>query len=215
MTGDSGPFTFSSPVRFGAKFISFIFHPLFAGAMMMVYITYLHPTFFIAVSEKGKFFKLLTFLVNNVMFPALVVLLLRGLGFTKSIYLRDQKERIIPYVASIIFFFNSYNTFRNQPDAPEILTGMCQGIFLSACLALVLNNFSKVSMHAMGMGGMIGLMLAVIFSGQVFAVWPMALAILFTGLVCSARLIVSDHTKEDIILGLLVGIITQLFAWWI
>ena len=84
-----------------------------------------------------------------------------------------------------------------------------------ACLALVLNNFSKVSMHAMGMGGMIGLMLAVIFSGQAFAVWPMALAILFTGLVCSARLIVSDHTKEDIILGLLVGIITQLFAWWI
>lgn len=215
MTGDSVPGTFSRPVLLGAKFVSFIFHPLFAGVMMMIYITYLHPTFFIAVSEKGRFYKLLTFLVNNVMFPVLVVFLLRGLGFTKSIFLRDQKERIIPYVSSIIFFFNAYNTFRNQPDSPEILTGMCQGIFLAACLALVLNNFSKISMHAIGMGGMLGLMMVILFSGQAFSVWPMALAVLFTGLVCSARLIASDHTKEDIILGLIIGIFTQLFSWWI
>jgi len=181
----------------------------------MTYITYLHPTIFIAVSEMGKFYKLLSFLVNNVMFPVLVVLLLKGLGFTKSIYLRNQKERIVPYVASIIFFFNSYNTFRNQADAPAILTGMCQGIFLASCLALILNNFSKISMHAIGMGGMLGLMMVIIFSGQAYDIWPLLLSIFLTGLVCSARLIVSDHTKEELIVGLMVGILTQLFAWWL
>jgi len=167
------------------------------------------------VSEMGKFYKMLSFLVNNVMFPVLVVLLLRGLGFTKSIYLRNQKERIVPYVASIIFFFNSYNTFRNQTDAPEILTGMCQGIFLASCLALILNNFSKISMHAIGMGGMLGLIMVIIFSGQAYDIWPLLLSIFLTGLVCSARLIVSDHTKGDLIVGLVVGILTQLFAWWL
>jgi hypothetical protein len=215
MTGDIVSSTFSRPTVLVAKIVSFIFHPLFAGVMMMIYITYLHPTIFIAVSEMGKFYKLLSFLVNNVMFPVLVVLLLRGLGFTKSIYLRNQKERIVPYVASIIFFFNSYNTFRNQADAPEILTGMCQGIFLASCLALILNNFSKISMHAIGMGGMLGLMMVIIFSGQAYDIWPVLLSIFLTGLVCSARLIVTDHTKEDLIIGLMVGILTQLFGWWL
>jgi membrane-associated phospholipid phosphatase len=149
------------------------------------------------------------------MFPVLVVVLLKGLGFTKSIILNTQKERIIPYVASIIFFFNSYNTFRNQPDSPEILTDMCQGIFLSVCLALVLNNFSKISMHAIGIGGMLGLAMVIIFSGQAYAIWPLTVAILLTGLVCTARLIVSDHTKEDLVLGLMLGIGTQIFAWWL
>ena len=207
--------SFSKPLIGGAKIISFLLHPLFVGVMMMFYITYLHPTIFIAVSEKGRLYKFLTFVVNNVMFPVLVVLLLKGLGFTKSIILDTQKERIIPYVASIIFFFNSYNTFRNQPDSPEILTDMCQGIFLSVCLALVLNNFSKISMHAIGIGGMLGLAMVIIFTNQAYAIWPLTVSILLTGLVCTARLIVSDHTKEDLVLGLLIGIGTQIFAWWL
>jgi len=33
--------------------------------------------------------------------------------------------------------------------------------------------------------------------------------------VCTARLIVSDHTKEDLVLGLMLGIGTQIFAWWL
>jgi hypothetical protein len=215
MTGITAPSPFSKPLIAGAKIISFLFHPLFIGVLMMYYITYIHPTLFIAVSEQAKFFKFLTFVVNNVMFPVLVVLLLKGLGFATSIQLGTQKERIVPYVASIIFFFNSYNTFRNQPDSPEILTDMCLGIFLSACLSLVMNNFSKISMHAIGVGGMFGLAMIIILSGQAYAVWPLSIAILLTGLVCSARLIASDHSQEDLVLGLIIGIGTQLFAWWL
>jgi branched-subunit amino acid transport protein len=215
MTGITVSSPFSKPLITGAKIVSFLLHPLFVGVLMMYYITYLHPTLFIAVSEKGKFYKFLTFVVNNMMFPVLVVLLLKGLGFAKSIQLGTQKERIIPYVASIIFFFNSYNTFRNQPDSPEILTDMCQGIFLAVCLSLVLNNFSKISMHAIGMGGMLGLAMVIIFTGQANTGWPLTAAILLTGLVCTARLIVSDHTKEDLILGLIIGVGTQLFSWWL
>jgi membrane-associated phospholipid phosphatase len=78
-----------------------------------------------------------------------------------------------------------------------------------------MNNFSKISMHAIGVGGMFGLAMIIIFSGQAYAVWPLSIAILLTGLVCSARLIASDHSQEDLILGLIIGIGTQLFAWWL
>jgi hypothetical protein len=206
---------FSKPLLLGAKFISFVFHPLFVGIMMMFFITYLHPTFFIAVSAKAKLFKFLTFVNNNFVFPVLIVLLLRGLGFSQSVLMKTQKERIVPYIATIIFFFWTFYVFQNQPDSPQVLIDTCQGIFFASCLGLIFNNFFKISMHAIGMGGLIGMMMVIAFSGQAFSFWPLPLAILLTGLVCTARLIVTDHTKEDLFMGLLIGIGTQLLAWWI
>ena len=215
MNGNPAGQIFSKPLIAGAKLISFLFHPLFVGIMLMLFITYVHPIFFIAVSEKARLFKVLTFVNNNFVFPVLIVLLMRGLGFSKSIYMRTPKERIVPYVSSIIFFFWTYYVFRNQPDSPQILIDFCQGIFLTACLGLIFNNFFKISMHAMGMGGMIGLMLVIILSGQSYALWPLPAAIFLTGLVCTARLIITDHTREEILTGLLVGIGTQIFSWWV
>jgi hypothetical protein len=169
----------------------------------------------LAVGEKAKFFKFLTFLNNNLVFPLLIVLLMRGLGFSRSILMETQKERIVPYVACITFFFWTFYVFRNQPDSPLILTDMTQGIFLAASIALVLNSFMKVSMHAIGMGGAFGLMCVVLASGYAEAASPIALTILLTGIVCTSRLIASDHTMGEILMGLFVGVGTQLFTYWL
>jgi hypothetical protein len=215
MTDHSPHPGFAGPLRVSAQIISVLFHPLFTGVWMMAYITYLHPTIFIAVSEQARLLKMLTFVNNNVVFPLLVVLLLKGLGFSQSVFLRTQKERIVPYIACIIFFFWTWNVFNHQPDAPQILRDMCQGIFFGACAALLLNNYFKISMHAIGMGGMAGLFLVIALSGASFSPWPMAAAIFLSGLVSTARLIVSDHEPGDIVTGLLVGLLAQLVAWWI
>ena len=39
-------------------------------------------------------------------------------------------------------------------------------------------------------------------------------ALLIAGIVCTARLIASDHTPKEIYVGLLVGAISQLLAVW-
>jgi hypothetical protein len=41
-----------------------------------------------------------------------------------------------------------------------------------------------------------------------------SVAILLTGLVCTARFLVSDHTNKEIYTGLLVGVGCQIFAYW-
>jgi hypothetical protein len=206
---------FPAPLLFSARLISILFHPLFIGVWMMAYITFFHPTIFLAVGDKSRMFKFITFVNNNVVFPLLVVLLMKGLGFSQSVYLRTQKERIVPYVASITFFFWTWNVFTHQPDAPEILQDMCQGMFFSACAALVFNSYFKISMHAIGVGGLMGLMLMISFYGQSYALWPFAVAVLIAGLVCTSRLMLSDHIPLDIVMGILVGLLGQLVAWWI
>lgn len=215
MTAQPSVSAYHPLVIWAARFVSWIFHPLFTGLMMMYYIVFINPTIFLAASESARLLKFLTFTSNNFVFPVLIVLLLRGLGFSKSIQLDTQKERIVPYMASITFFFWTYYVFKNQSDAPLILTDMCQGIFLASSVALVLNSFLKISMHAIGVGGMLGLMYVVLASGYAESAWPLMASILLTGLVCTSRLIVSNHTSAEIIVGLLTGVGTQMFSYWV
>jgi hypothetical protein len=206
--------SFSPAVRATAKVISIIFHPLVVGVIMAAYLLFFHPSYFIGFSERVKLLKLLAVINNNVFFPLLVVALLKGLGFNKSILLNTQKERIVPYIASITFFFWTYYIFRNQPETPRALVYMCRGMFLSASAALVLNNYYKISMHGIGVGGLLGLTVVTVFDGTLSSGLPVIVALIISGLVVTARRIASDHHWFDIISGFVLGFLCQMLALW-
>lgn len=199
-------------LRFAAKLVSVIFHPVFTGVMMMYYITFVETDIFLGVEERSRLLKFITFANNNLLFPLLIVWLLRGLGFSRSIRMETAKERIVPYISAITFQFWTWHVFRNQGDSPDVLTAMCLGIFLAASLALVVNNFMKVSMHAIGMGGLTGLMLALTYLGYAQGSYMPIVSILLTGLVCTCRLISGDHDHKEILVGFLIGLGTQFLS---
>ena len=206
--------SFSPSISFSAKLISVIFHPLVVGVVMAAYLLFIHPSYFIGFSDKMKMLKLLTVINNNVFFPLLVVALLKGLGFNKSILLPTQKDRIVPYIASITFFFWTYYIFRNQPETPRVLVYMCRGMFLAASAALVLNNYYKISMHGIAVGGLLGLTVVPIYDGTQDSGLPVVIALIISALVVTARRIASDHHWFDIISGFILGFICQLLALW-
>jgi hypothetical protein len=195
--------------------VSILFHPLFVGVMMAAYLLFVHPTYFVGFSERAKWMKLLIVINNNLFFPIVVVGLLRGLGFNKSFLLKTQKERIVPYIASITFFFWSYYVFKHQPETPRVMVGMCRGMFLSAAAALLLNNYFKISMHGIGIGGLMGLVMVSIVDKSQYIGTPILIALLISGLTITARKIVSDHNWFDLIAGCVIGFVFQLIALWI
>ncbi|MFN7280395.1 MAG: phosphatase PAP2 family protein, partial [bacterium] len=89
----------------------------------------------------------------------------------------------------------------------------CQGMFFASSVAIVLNNFSLVSMHAIGLGGLLGVMYNLIDLGLAESAMPMILSLLLTGLVCTSRLVLGRHTPAEIVLGLLTGLVTQWVAY--
>ena len=213
---ENKPITSYSPaLKIASTFVSYLFHPLFVGVMMAAYLIFLHPTYFQALDAKSRMMKLLVVINNNVFFPLLVVALMRALGFNKSVLLKTQKERIVPYIASITFFFWTYYVFRNQPEVPRVLVNMCRGMFFASSAALLLNNYYKISMHGIGVGGMMGLMVLTVFDGTLYSGMPLLVTVLISGLVLSSRKIVSDHQWFDLISGFLVGLICQLVALWV
>ncbi|MEO6220267.1 MAG: hypothetical protein ABIO81_07550 [Ginsengibacter sp.] len=205
---------YSLLLRLPAHIFSYLFHPLFIPLIAVWYIAFIQPGYFTGIPSGEKIYVLIRIAYNTIFFPALTILLLKGLGFINSIFLRTQRERIIPYIATNIFYFWMYLVFRNQQDVPSILTSYIFGIFLCSSFALLANIYFKISMHALGVGSFLGLLLVIIFSGLSYAIFlPAMLIILLTGFVCTSRMIVSDHLPFDIYSGLFIGIISQFVAF--
>ncbi len=200
----------------GAKifsgFFSYLFHPVFIPIYVTAFLLYMHPAAFSGFSAGQKRQTILIIAFNIVFFPLISVLLLKAVGFIDSLFLRTQKDRIIPYIACGIFFFWGYLVFKNQPQYPLLLTSYILGIFLASSAALIANIYFKISMHAIGMGGWLGFFLVVVGSNTMLMTWPLCIVILLTGIVCTSRLLSRNHIQKDIYLGLLVGVITQFAA---
>jgi hypothetical protein len=207
--------TMSSPfTKFFASFVSWIFHPVLIGLYMTVYLVYGTSDYFIGIGENGKVQMVLIYIINGVFFPVISVLLCKALGFIQSIYLNTQKERIILYSISMIFFFWTFYVFKNKPGVPAIMAQMGLGIFLAVVFDFLANIYIKISMHATGVGGLLGLLTVLLYTSPSLVALPLALAVLITGLTCTARLLVSDHRPGDIAWGLIAGFISQWIAAW-
>ena len=79
-------------VRFFAYLFSYFFHPLFISLYATYYLVFIHPGYFNGINEQGKIWILLRVAVNMIFFPLISVLLLKGVGFIDSIFLKTQRE---------------------------------------------------------------------------------------------------------------------------
>jgi len=200
---------YPAALRWTAHFLSYILHPIFIPLYVILFLLFLHPSYFAGFSDGMKWRSVFILVQNAIFYPLFCILLLKGVGFIDSIFLKKQKDRIIPYIAVGIFFFWTYHVFKQQPIYPSVLPSFIFGIFLGSSAAMIANIYFKISMHAIGMGGWLGIFLLIANSSTMLMSWPMAAVLLLTGLVCTARFIVSDHTPKEIYLGLLLGVLSQ------
>mgnify|MGYP000123653553 CR=1 FL=1 len=203
-------------VKYVAHLLSYVLHPLFIPTYFFLFLMQVLPFEFVGISEWQLKMRLFSVAWLTAFFPAFAVFLLWRLKLSDSIFLRTQKERIIPYVITMFFYWWMYYLSRNFTDQPIALKFFYLGIFVASAIGMTVNNFMKVSLHAMGIAGLTtAVILVSVFYPVNNAVWVL-LAILLTALVISARLVVSDHTKKELIVGLLIGVVTQVAAYmWV
>ncbi len=197
-----------------AKVISYVFHPLFIPTFVFIFLVRYVPYEFAGITPFQLQLRIFSIFWLTAFFPAFAVFLLWRLKFSESIFLRTQKERIVPYIVTMFFYWWMYYLSRNFTDQPSVLKFFYMGIFVSTVIGLMLNSYFKISLHAMGVGGA----LAAIILFAMYYRLPMGLQISVTaiiaGMVCTSRLLVSDHTNKEIYTGLFAGILSQVAAYW-
>ena len=199
-------------LRVAAKLLSYIFHPVFVPAMVTAVLLWLHPMNKLLISDFNKPRLLAMVFLYTGFFPAFAVFLLWRLKFIKSIYLRTQKERIIPFVVAMFFIFWIYYVSRNLPSFPVSLRQFLMGVFLSSASALFANIYTKISMHGLAVGGMVAFAFTQQFTDAHWqSSWSLT-ALVIAGAVCSARLLLKAHRPVDVYAGFFTGVLCQVAA---
>jgi len=206
-----------------ANLISIIFHPLLVLTYMLVLLSIVNP-YLLATNQMSLFFNIFfsTFLI-----PMVGVLMMRALDLISSLNMPDRQERIIPYIITGLFYVWMYFNLQNDAATPVAMKIGALGATIGLFIAFIFNLFTKISMHALGMGGLLGfaILISLYFSYNGFYVntWifgtlqisTMALLmfiLLLTGLVCTCRMLLDAHNLQDLYAGFIVGLSTQFMA---
>lgn len=196
-----------------ASIVSYIFHPIFMPVLLSVVLWRLMPAAFAPMSQKTLTFRFISLTSTTIFFPLLTVALLKALGFLRSIHMRVAKDRVIPLIATMTFYFWAQQVFSHQPDTPKIINILLLGSFWGIILLFIGSIFFKISMHTTAAGGAIGIMTVLLFLSS-FNMFPaLLITIVVGGIVGSARLVLREHTPAEIWMGYIIGFIVQLGAW--
>ncbi|PZP50452.1 MAG: hypothetical protein DI598_05580 [Pseudopedobacter saltans] len=198
-----------------AKLLSFVFHPLFIPIYVFVWMYFRFPTQFAGMDQHTFNIRAFGVFWTTAFFPDFVVFILWRLKMISSIKMESSKERIIPYVATMFFYWWMWYLSRNFTDQALALKFFYFGIFLATVPGLILNNFFKISMHGMAMGGLLAAVLLTIYSYHIYLGLDVAVVTIIAGLVLTARLSLGAHNSFEVYTGFFVGVLCQLIAYWV
>ena len=194
-----------------AKFISYVFHPLFIPLYITYFIIQVRSYQFAGINDWVSLRTLLQVFVNCTFLPLASILLLRALKFIDSVFLKTQRDRIIPYIICMTFYFWNWYVFKNNHEVKDLVS-MSLAIFNASVFGFLVNISMKISMHAISVGVMSTFIALLAFTDSSSFSLYLAIAVLISGIVCTSRLIVSDHSQKEIYYGFLVGVFSQLAA---
>ncbi len=199
-------------IRIVAKLISYVFHPLFIPVYISWFVLKTNSYLFASLSDLQKSMLMGTFGLMYILFPLVSVLLMKALGFISSIHLKTQRDRIIPYIVCMIYYWWVWYVVNNRSELPREHAILSFAIFLASIGGLMANINMKVSMHAMAAGVMSAFVMLLGLSQDINLGIYISIAVLLAGIICTARFIDSDHTSKEIYVGLLIGILSVILA---
>lgn len=203
----------SKGLRLFASVVSYIFHPVFMTTIMAIALYKLTPVSFAGVDATSVTKWIVMIGLYTAVYSLILVGLLKALGFIKSIQMHDAKDRIIPLIGMMVFYWWVQHVFKNI-GTPFILQVLLKGSFWGLIVLFIANIFFKVSLHTAAAGGMIGILLVLMFTSPVNMAVPFFIALVIAGIIGTARMILGAHRIWEIWIGYFIGIAVQVAAYF-
>ena len=191
-----------------AQFMSVVGHPLFMPVYAMVLIFKFNPYIDLQVPNSIQAIVLTILSVFTILLPLITAIVLLKLGVVKSIYMKTAEERKWPFLLSVLWYYLGF----------EILTNLALPISLyllmiCAISVILIAHFItlrwKISVHMLGIGGVIGAMVGISYRFQ-FNHFYLILALFFVaGLIGYARLKTNSHNYRQVYAGFVLGVIVE------
>lgn len=175
-----------------------------------------------SIGEKRSGLLIIYVFIQATLIPGIAISLMKVLGLVRNLDMQNPTGRIGPFIAAGVLYLWLYINFSRLPEIPLGFKVAALGVIIALFTSFLINLFTKISIHATGMGGLIGMIMntMLLFSYSNFQIGNHSFsmygllfaAILMAGLVGSARMILKNHQPKDLINGYLVGFSAQLIA---
>lgn len=186
-----------------AKTVSIIFHPL----LMPLYgitIIFSAPTLFGYLPFEIKKLLFLIILVNNILLPLSLMPFYYHRHIITSWTISERKERNIPLlITTILYATTSYIIFKFP--VPVFLKTFIFSTALLSVVVTVVNLRWKISLHSVGAGALISLVLILSVKMLTPLEGYLITAFVSGGLILSSRLKLNLHSPAQVWLGLSAG----------
>jgi membrane-associated phospholipid phosphatase len=194
--------------RWLAHLISYVFHPALMPAAGSVIALVLSP---FHISPELLLYTVIFVFGGTFLFPVMITYIFYKFGLVSGLHLENATERRWPYLAGLIFFYFTASTLREFNLPPEVYQ-VILGITILLAIALLLLKVHKTSIHMAGAGTFTTTLayMSVIYETQMLDF--IALCILVSGLIGSARLRLAAHTPLEVLSGYLLGVACTLAA---
>lgn len=190
-----------------AHILSWVFVPLLMPVYGIILIFSLSILSLAPVHTKVVY--ILTIFAANFVVPMLLVLLLKKMGMIQDVGLNGRKERLIPYLITIVCLGGSA-FFLYMKGAPQWVAMFYAGGALAALINMLVNFRWKISAHAAGIAGLVAMLVQIMKEGvpTTGMTWWIVGAILVSGALGSARIWLGRHTLMQVLAGTLVGFLS-------
>jgi membrane-associated phospholipid phosphatase len=154
---------------------------------------------------------LLLIFLQTFVLPVFSIYALHRFGFVGDLRMETLADRRIPYLVTVAIytFVATFFTLKLK-QFPEVGLIMI-GIAFSIAAVAVISLYWKISAHAVGVSGMLGVFIGIAIKfGNNELFYPILVVIIVAGFLLSSRLHLNAHTPSQIIAGTFLGLIVSL-----
>lgn len=194
-------------MRAFSLFLSVIFHPLLLVSYGAALIFLAHPVYRLALNEAQLIFYLSIIFAGTFILPSTAIYLSKLMGKIENLHMDKPEDRRVPLLLSAIFVLIIFYIFNYKIGnrLPYLIKGYLLGTCTSIVIAALINQWYKISLHGIGLGGMLALILAIAPSIGIDIRPYLVLWLCISGLVGSARVFLKSHQPIQVYLGYLTG----------
>ena len=193
-----------------SKFISIVLHPIFMPLLALYLTLKSIPSIAFAISQYLNYTYGIV-ICCTILFPLVTLFFLIKSGKVSSLEMSNHKERSLPLFRTVIWMLLGLYMLNNILFYAPIIKAEIIGAILIMLIAAGISKFWKISLHLLGIGGVVGVFIALqIINGGVL--YLLLIFILLSGILGVARIDQKAHNHAQVYVGFLVGLSVELIT---